>query len=300
MDGCTTLGGYNIFNAVHSGKHHRLRRHVFIFEVFNGFKVDSSKYHIDHVDGDSGNNRLDNLQMLTRGDHSRKTNLTSRSAGPATSEAIRRFKLDVNGARIDVQEFPSITQAAMLYKNSAGSISRSIRTRRLKAYGYFWEHVEEEDLPGEVWCSLRDKKYKCFGVSSLGRVRTSRGKKTVGGKTRVGYYKTSIGTRHYMVHTLVCLGVHGLPPSDAHTSVDHIDEDKGNNIYTNLVWATPKMQVDRSVSKQITAYNQDGSVFKTWTSISDAARELGGSKQRIWNCLAGKCATSHDLKWAYT
>ena len=66
---------------------------------------------------------------------------------------------------------------------------------------------------------------------------------TYGSAETAGYMRTHIWDkntktkRDIKVHVLICLAFHGARPSEMH-EVDHIDNVRSNNVYTNLTWIT--------------------------------------------------------------
>ncbi len=53
-----------------SGKIRKIRAHRLVWEYFNGPIPEGLV--VDHIDGDKLNNNIDNLQLLTHGDNTRK------------------------------------------------------------------------------------------------------------------------------------------------------------------------------------------------------------------------------------
>jgi hypothetical protein len=273
----------------YNGKVIPMLRHIFVFECFGG-EVDSSQFHIDHIDANPRNNSISNLQKLSKGDHMRKTILTRKSSGPATSRPIRRYKLSADGIRYDEKDYASVSEASMdVCGRRSGSLADAAKDASKTRHGYHWEYITTLDLEGEIWCSLRDRKFRGIEVSSKGRIKTRIGAKTFGHKGSHGYCKINIAGSHYAVHRLVCLAFHGAPPSGAHTSVDHIDRRKDNNVAGNLRWATPKMQVDNAGSMPVIAYTKNGVIAKQWESHKQAARELGVTSTTIRDWVSKKC-----------
>ena len=80
---------------------------------------------------------------------------------------------------------------------------------------------------------------RTWEVSSLGRVKTFSGVTHYGSTRRDGYKQVSIQGTTYAVHRLVARAFHGLPPTAAHTYVNHMDSDRANNQANNLEYATP-------------------------------------------------------------
>lgn len=274
-------------------------RHRFVYECFNEL-VDGSTHHIDHIDANVANNTLANLQMLTISEHVKKTMTTTDSARPAKRKAVERFLKTSDGDATEVVVYESVTAAVaamgISHKSGHAHIREVIRGMRKKAYGYFWRYLAHEDLPGEVWCSLRDPMYYRISVSNMGRIQLTTGIITFGVKKNTGYFLVGVGRKRYSVHRLVALAFHGLPPPD-HDSVDHIDRDPTNNRSTNLRWATAIMQATNSCAKAIVAHDKDGVLVGRWESVAAAARELGIQPTNISKCISGVRKTTGGFIW---
>lgn len=94
-----------------------------------------------------------------------------------------------------------------------------------------------------------------YMVSSLGRVarRLPNGTWLLVTlfRNEQGYVYFYRGNRVTSVHRAVCLAFHGLPPSDGHTQVDHINRVRHDNRAVNLRWVTPvENAANRSTSKK--------------------------------------------------
>ena len=132
-----------------------------------------------------------------------------------------------------------------------------------KETGEWWEfrksqRESDDDLPGEVWKDAPQQWFKpqfstrggrTVKVSNMGRILTNLSTKTYGHHLKIGYY--NIGS--LLVHRIVAtafLDIEGLYQSRTDKSltreqwfsgmhVDHIDENKGNNVWSNLQILTP-------------------------------------------------------------
>jgi hypothetical protein len=89
------------------------RRHRIIIECFLQIELDS-KYDIDHIDGNSSNNSILNLQIMTRLEHMKKTHCGKQStSGLTKSKPIMRFKLDDDGNMMDEKTYTSAHKACI-------------------------------------------------------------------------------------------------------------------------------------------------------------------------------------------
>lgn len=130
-----------------------------------------------------------------------------------------------------------------------------------------------------------------------------------------GYEQVRINGRSRSVHRLVAL-TFITPPSKECTQVNHIDENKSNNVVTNLEWCTPKYNINwgtslaRRSEKQKSSgcqLNNSGTSLpvicvdtgETFLSIAEASRKTGIDGSSIAKCCKGRYLTTYNLTWRY-
>ena len=91
----------------------------------------------------------------------------------------------------------------------------------------------------EIWKSVNGNKN--YEVSSFGRVRNAKTEKILAQRINDRDYSMvtlskNNKSKHFRVHRLVAEAF--IPNPDEKPSVDHIDGNRSNNIWTNLRWAT--------------------------------------------------------------
>lgn len=263
--------GYIQIAIKHENAWKSIGAHRIVYEAFHG-KVTPKTHEIDHINGNPSENQLQNLQALTKADHRRKTLRTAKSSGPSLSRRIRRFQLDGAGNRFDIAEYDSSVHAAKALGASRGNFNKVIRTGKCHL-GYYWEYAPQLDLDDEVWKILKLEDSVVL-VSSKGRICAHNNRKTFGSRNLSGYYQIRISGRSYQVHYLVCLAFHGPAPNGEDT-VDHINQDRGCNHHTNLRWATRHMQNIYRHAIPVIAHNPDGSIFRSWLSMTEARKHFG-------------------------
>lgn len=275
--GCIVRSGYITLGITGESSNKTICAHIIVYEAFHG-KVDSNTHEIDHINGCPADNRLCNLQALTKADHRRKTRKTARSSGPALRRCIMRFRIDNSGERVDVVEYESSSHAAVAMGASRGNFNKAIRTGKLHL-GYYWVYVAEPDLEGEVWRELKLERSVIL-VSDKGRICAHNNRKTFGSINLHGYYQIRIANKSYLVHYLVCLAFNGLPINGEDT-VDHINQDRACNESTNLRWATRHMQNIYRHAIPVIVRDSHGVVCNRWPSIRDACRHFGVTAARL-------------------
>lgn len=143
--------------------------------------------------------------------------------------------------------------------------------------------------------------YPMYEISNLGRVRSyynsKYGRRTVPkilhNKTdRIGYsfihLKNSDGRKPLRIHRLVAEAF--IPNPNALPEVNHIDENKQNNVVENLEWCdrlhnVRHSKVWESVKREINQYDANHTLIKTWYSMSEAARQLGVTPSCIFGAI---------------
>lgn len=140
-----------------------------------------------------------------------------------------------------------------------------------------------------------------YQVSNLGRVKRLKGEyvkservlkplKHGNGYMGVDLCKHSKAKR-FSVHRLVAQAF--IPNQDNKAQVNHIDEDKTNNMVSNLEWCTSKENINHGTrtertSTKILAYDIANGEYNYYNSIRECARHLGLSHGNIIKCLKGK------------
>lgn len=113
------------------------------------------------------------------------------------------------------------------------------------------------------------------------------------------------------LHRIVA--IHFVDNSNHYSQVNHKDENKRNNIFTNLEWCTSaynanygtrnqrmkdKLINDPNRSIRIIQMTIDGKFLCEYQSMHDAARINNLNQGNISNCCSGRCKTYGGYKWA--
>ena len=162
----------------------------------------------------------------------------------------------------------------------------------------------------EIWKSIEG--FENYEVSNLGKVRNKKGKELkqqLNIYYHVGLYDSNKKCYKKAVHRLVAFAF--IPNPDNLPIVNHIDENKLNNIVSNLEWTSIKDNVLHSTkshpndlrykkaSKRILQYNLAGEFIKEWNSVTEASIQLGITVSTISSCLKNKTKTSGGFQWKY-
>ena len=131
-------------------------------------------------------------------------------------------------------------------------------------------------------------------------------KREIGGKViklqkdKFGYMYVSLhkdGIRKmFKVHRLVAEAF--IPNPFGKEYVNHIDEDKSNNLYTNLSWVDFKENVDYSKSRLIARVSEVGKIEKVYNSINEI-KEDGYSPSTVTHIVnkSRKIKTHGGKRW---
>ena len=259
---------------VHENKRRSVCLNRIVWESFNGVLEDDLDAY--HLDGNGQNNELSNLEALTVSEHFRLT-LARRpelhtNVANTISKAVVRIDADM---LIEPHQFPSMKDA-VASDNQANHTALLTAIRSGEEYlGYHWEFKEFADLPGEIWKEIDEPAFVGFKFSNLGRIHT-RYNKTFGSKFQDGFV-ININGQRYNVHFVICRAFHGAPPTGPEwerLSVDHIDQQHGNNKEENLRWSNPDLQMrnTKRVYKVQSYFLDTGESIQQFDSASDAMR----------------------------
>lgn len=186
----------------------------------------------------------------------------------------------------------------------------------------------EVDNMNEVWRDVVGYE-GLYQVSNLGRVKSNGGIWKVGNtggfrKERILKSFLSSGYRRVALtgkdNKLTYIGVHRLvamafiPNPENKPQVNHKDENKENNIVSNLEWCTCKENINwgtslakrafhqretQSGKKTVYQYDKEYNLIAEYISCHEAARQLGFDKTGIQHCCNGDFPTYKGYIWRY-
>ena len=165
----------------------------------------------------------------------------------------------------------------------------------------------------EIWKDKKNYEGR-YQVSNCGRVKSLNyhrmGFEKIL-KTKVdkdGYLTVMLNNprKTFRVHRLVAEAF--IPNPDNLPQVNHKDENKQNNVVTNLEWCDVKYnneynngQKRRTIKrlKPILQYTLDGEFVREWESAKQAEREGGFNNVCICRCCLGQRKTHKGFRWSY-
>ena len=126
-----------------------------------------------------------------------------------------------------------------------------------------------------------------------------------------GYCRVTLSKKNkkkiYQNHRLVAETF--IPNPNNYDEVNHKrEEEKDNNLVTNLEWCTPKQncnygnrnkKISMKVKKRIIQLNSDFKILKVWNSVSEASGYYKVTVSNITQCLKGRNKTACGYIWRY-
>lgn len=226
----------NGYRVVFFGKKHLLL-HRLIAKAFH-LPRQPDQIEIDHIDGDSSNNRLSNLRWVTHKANMRhQVDLSKRK-----SNAPKRSK-PVMGRKLGEEEwttYSSACDAARALNVSQGNVSACCAGRYTNTGGFEFKFAPASEPP-----LLEDEEWRLVpgtsgaAVSSLGRFRNAKGLVTRPSSMKDGYVQVGFDRKTHRLHRVIA-EVFDLPRLPGQTMVNHKDLNPCNNALSNLEWASPE------------------------------------------------------------
>ena len=143
--------------------------------------------------------------------------------------------------------------------------------------------------------------YSNYEVSNMGVIRNEKGHLMKQTKMKNGYLQVLLKnrlngkSRMLLVHRVVAFTFIPNDNPTEKTQINHIDENKENNMVQNLEWCTRQYNIDYSQAKKVMCI-ETGIVYD---SAKHASMQTGVSKHSIAGCCTGRRKTSGGLHWKY-
>lgn len=157
------------------------------------------------------------------------------------------------------------------------------------------------------WIKIRD--FTNYSVSEYGDVRNDKtGRVLAKPLDKDGYvrYCLSENNKRYYIKGHRLVAEHFLDKIKGKEIVNHIDENKQNNHFTNLEWCTVYEnnvygsrleKATKSCYKKVNCFDLNENFIKTFESLNLAAKETGALASHISSCCSGKRKTAGGYIW---
>lgn len=160
----------------------------------------------------------------------------------------------------------------------------------------------------EEWKQIID--YPNYEISNYGNVRNTLTNRILNPYKRKDYLfvnlVNSIGRKEHRVHRLV--GFYFINNPNNYPDINHKDEIKSNNHYSNLEWCnkqynntygTRLKRQSESIEINVYKYSLNNQFIERYKSIKDAGRKNNILPCNISNCLNNRQKTAGGFIWKY-
>lgn len=240
----SSIGGYLGISLHVNNKKVILKIHRLVAEKF--LVCPDETYVVNHIDGDKINNRLENLEWVSRSENAKHAFRLCLNKG----KKIRVSQYTLNDVFIREYDSPSYVE------KETGIFGTHIigvcRGKRKTAGGYIWKYTGEYTLTQAVPYGKTMAEFPNYIITSDGKVYNSQRKRYLTLKSHVtGYMGVALSDgnkiKSFNVHRLVALLFLDNPNNCP--EVNHIDFDKTNNKLENLEWVSCSDNIKHNFSK---------------------------------------------------
>ena len=173
-----------------------------------------------------------------------------------------------------------------------------------------WKDKKDYEGHYQVSNCGRVKSFDTYRKGKNGSIRFYKGKilklKTnKDGYSQIGLWKNG-KRKYFLVHRLVAEAF--ISNTDNLPCVNHKDENKQNNVVSNLEWCSAQYnntygtRIERVALKKkklVLQFTLEGKFIKEWPSAIDAEREGGFISECICKVCKGKQKTHYNFIWRY-
>ena len=160
------------------------------------------------------------------------------------------------------------------------------------------------------WVKIKD--FTNYSVSEYGDVRNDGTGRILKQRLDKGGYvmfNLSENGKVYTLYSHRLVVKHFLSKVEGKEFVNHIDENKQNNHFSNLEWCTTKENINhgtrtersaKTCSKEVGQYDLQGNLLNVFYSTSEASRSTGINLGNISSCCSGRYKSAGGYAWKYT
>ena len=265
---------------------------------------------VNHIDGDPGNNCLDNLEYATYSENSRRSRArSSQNPSPRSGKAVMVRKVGMQ----TWTTFPSMRQAAEAVGVHHSSVSHCCRGKQLTCQGHEFMLAPVTDLLGEIWaaavCPATSTMMLGYQISTHGRMQGPTGFISHGSALK-GYRRITFQGRCIYVHRIMAATFLKVPSTSMDWEVDHKDGNRANNLVDNLEVVTHSENMYRALAmrdnrgvvstrRPVRGRRLPSDTWCSFSSVSEAADYVGGHVSNIIKCCKGKYKSCCGYVWEY-
>jgi len=160
----------------------------------------------------------------------------------------------------------------------------------------------------EIWKDIPDYE-GLYQVSSQGRIRNNKKIRKLtlrkDGYLHIPLSKNGV-TKYFLIHQLVAKTFIDNPLN--YKEINHIDENKTNNIIENLEWCSRSYNINyglgnikraKTEGKKINQFTKDGAFIQQWDTIKQASKELNIKLPHIIRVLKGRRKSTGGFVFKY-
>lgn len=173
----------------------------------------------------------------------------------------------------------------------------------------------------EIWKDI--KNYEgIYQVSNMGQIKSLKREYKTIGRNQSSEYETIFKIKEKILkqasdkdgYKIVCLRNKGkkenkkvhrlvaeafIPNPNNYPQINHIDENKSNNILSNLEYCTCQYNIVYSKGRKVKQYDLNYNFVREWNSITEASKFIKQSSTSIHNCCIGKTKKAGNYIWEY-
>lgn len=162
-------------------------------------------------------------------------------------------------------------------------------------------------IPYEVWKPINGFE-NYYEISNFGKVKSLKRGLILKQFLSRGYLEVHLrkpGIKiHKKIHRLVA--EHFLENPNMYVEVNHKDENKTNNIFTNLEWCTRRynmnynnnhIKIGKKLRKAVVQYDLDGKLIREYSSQTEASQITGIKQGSISDCIRKHSKTAGGYIW---
>ena len=135
-----------------------------------------------------------------------------------------------------------------------------------------------------------------YGSDVKGEPKVLKQYTKTGGYLNVALMTNESKVRYLRVHRLVALAYVENP--DGKEYVNHIDENRTNNHYSNLSWVTPKENNLHSMRKPVFVYTFSGELEKVYSYSRECVKD-GYNQGHVCSCARGEIRSHKKRIFSY-